>query len=617
LPWEETDDYIRSGHGDASKAETCRTTDFDGKLPDGIKAIYCKVKGTEHDWFIQSYLFPKAKGWTMDKAKAWFEKHKESTVDEPHLMLIREKLVPFKTSILAAVPGKSLNNRNYSKDVLVQAAPFYKEKPFIMDHDVENSDKVLGIFTNSRYGLGKTRTGEEKEGLWLDGIGLMAEDLFDKVHGIGLVPPLIRGFSIGGSGDGEFTTACLDMRKFTPEEGSLTAFPGIPAAHIAQIEAIRESYRMNQKEEMKVKETKTKDSTEIEIPLEECEQQAKEPAKEVFMPATPLGPIPLSPDSKFNQKIPYGQDLVIPSYQGVPAVTKAYQDTNPANGYVPTPPSDKDIQPANNVLPPHTDNLAPGLGQGPQSDLKAAPNPPTLKAPGVTSPGGPQAEAKEVKCTICGFEADDDDALKHHMMQAHPGSGQPKPATEDVGTPTDFKQAVNTVQVTTAPMTNKPTPVIQPKPNDTVMPDHLPHPGTALGAPTVPVGATTTALPDLGLTPKPLTLSPIAKKASEPLPQAAPAPGTKENIDGRKFIESKSEATVNFMAPLEIASEEIKMATEAAREAIEAERRRGNLFVNEAAHQAYLRRAAEILSGQQLTPLKQEMEKLRQQYGRD
>jgi hypothetical protein len=76
-PWEDTEDYIRSGHGDASLASTCRTTDFDGKLPQGMKAIYCKNKNTG-DWYIQSYLFPKSEGWTMTKAKTWFNAHNDA-----------------------------------------------------------------------------------------------------------------------------------------------------------------------------------------------------------------------------------------------------------------------------------------------------------------------------------------------------------------------------------------------------------------------------------------------------------------------------------------------------------------------------------------------------------
>lgn len=75
MPWEETEAYIRSGHKEPS--DTCRTIDISSDL--GIKAIYCKY-GDE--WGIQSFLFSKDKGWTLDKAKEWFEKHKTEAVRE-------------------------------------------------------------------------------------------------------------------------------------------------------------------------------------------------------------------------------------------------------------------------------------------------------------------------------------------------------------------------------------------------------------------------------------------------------------------------------------------------------------------------------------------------------
>ncbi len=86
MPWAETEDYIRSGHGNPNDydKESMRTIDIDaGK---GIKAVIgcpkghfkngkCEV-GTE----VQSYLFAKDKGWSMSGAKAWFEKsEKEKT----------------------------------------------------------------------------------------------------------------------------------------------------------------------------------------------------------------------------------------------------------------------------------------------------------------------------------------------------------------------------------------------------------------------------------------------------------------------------------------------------------------------------------------------------------
>jgi len=77
MPWEETDDFIRSGHGDKNKYSTCRTTTFDDKLPKGIKAVYCKRKDNSK-WEIQSYLFPKSQGWNMGNAKSWFKSHNKS-----------------------------------------------------------------------------------------------------------------------------------------------------------------------------------------------------------------------------------------------------------------------------------------------------------------------------------------------------------------------------------------------------------------------------------------------------------------------------------------------------------------------------------------------------------
>jgi len=83
LPWEETDDYIRSGHESPDKydKDSMRTIDIDAT--EGIKAVIgcpkgdfiggkCSV-GTQ----VQSYLFSKERGWTMTKAKEWFEKSKE------------------------------------------------------------------------------------------------------------------------------------------------------------------------------------------------------------------------------------------------------------------------------------------------------------------------------------------------------------------------------------------------------------------------------------------------------------------------------------------------------------------------------------------------------------
>lgn len=74
-PWEETEENIRSGHKEGG--ETCRTIVI--SEGEGIKAIYCKYG---EKWDIQSYLFSKAKEWTMEKAKSWFSNHKDMSADE-------------------------------------------------------------------------------------------------------------------------------------------------------------------------------------------------------------------------------------------------------------------------------------------------------------------------------------------------------------------------------------------------------------------------------------------------------------------------------------------------------------------------------------------------------
>ena len=300
MPWDQSEDYIRSGHRDPDSfdKDSFRTIDIDKEK--GIKAVVgcpkgqyeggkCKV-GME----VQSFLFDKSKGWTMDKAKDWFEKHKENeTKPNEHVEKIRiqEKLVPFKFSALAAKPGKSLNGRIYSPEVLQKAAPLYKGKPFIMDHDYQNADKVIGIITDSRY----------EDGIKVEGLGLMHEDLFAKVAGTDKVPPLIKGVSIGGQGEGEFTNLGVDIRSFTPEELSLTAFPGIPDAQLTQIEMIRESFKKmegeKQLEKAKVEEKKAAEGEVVmDIPVEQAEKIAEKEPK--LAPQVAEADIPTSPDSK-------------------------------------------------------------------------------------------------------------------------------------------------------------------------------------------------------------------------------------------------------------------------------------------------------------------------------
>jgi len=86
-PWEETEQYIRSGHRSPSDFDPDSLRTIDLSASEGIKAIVgcpqgkfeggkCSV-GME----IQSYLFD-IKKWDMAKAKAWFNAHKSDSVME-------------------------------------------------------------------------------------------------------------------------------------------------------------------------------------------------------------------------------------------------------------------------------------------------------------------------------------------------------------------------------------------------------------------------------------------------------------------------------------------------------------------------------------------------------
>lgn len=83
MPWEVTEEYIRSGHGDLDKFDKQSLRTMTISEGEGIKAIVgcpkgrfeggkCKV-GTE----TVSFLFARSKGWTTEKAKKWFEDHEK------------------------------------------------------------------------------------------------------------------------------------------------------------------------------------------------------------------------------------------------------------------------------------------------------------------------------------------------------------------------------------------------------------------------------------------------------------------------------------------------------------------------------------------------------------
>lgn len=280
-------------------------------------------------------------------------------------MVIREKNVPFKARILAAVPGKSLNKNIYTKELLQQSVPFYDGKPFILDHDIEHAERVVGIFSHPRYATERGMDDKMYEGLWLDGVGLMGEELFEKVKGTGLVPPLIRGFSIGGAGEGELQNNGILIKRFMPMEGSITAFPGIPAAHIAAINMVRESL-LNHNPEVKKTEPEivqkaTANAAPVQVPAKGVALDLNETGKLAFKEIKE-GPVPdqdtgagTRQQNDVRPRLPTpGRGKPVQHQQ--PQATTSAETGHPAGSSTPTSPMEATIASAAEMDNPHQDD---------------------------------------------------------------------------------------------------------------------------------------------------------------------------------------------------------------------------------------------------------------------
>jgi hypothetical protein len=113
MPWEETDQFIRSGHRspDDFEKDSFRTITISAE--EGIKAVIGKPKGKDTTE-VQSYLFAKDKDWTVDKAKAWFEKHKSEALHS-HSLFFDVKFLTEKADPEARIFPWSMPARYYVK----------------------------------------------------------------------------------------------------------------------------------------------------------------------------------------------------------------------------------------------------------------------------------------------------------------------------------------------------------------------------------------------------------------------------------------------------------------------------------------------------------------------
>jgi len=153
LPWEETEDYIRSGHENPEDfvKETFRTIVVDEGL--GIKAVVAKAK-KDGKWRIVSYLFSKRKGWTLEKAKRWFAENaeKQSRLREAPKILVFEKFnveKPLRIRGIAVKAGMSRNRNFYLAEELKAAAQSLKGQPVYLEH--VHAGRAIGRVVDAWY----------------------------------------------------------------------------------------------------------------------------------------------------------------------------------------------------------------------------------------------------------------------------------------------------------------------------------------------------------------------------------------------------------------------------------------------------------------------------------
>jgi hypothetical protein len=228
LPWETTDQYIRSGHRspDEFKPESLRTITLNEN--EGIKAITGKPKDKD-TMEVQSYLFELSKGWTLDKAKAWFEQHHKSEALREHFFAllpfkILEKIVdkPLRIRGIAMTAGMSRNFNIYVPEELQSFANKLVSAPVYIEHiAVPNS-------------VGKiVKTDWDGQNLWYEA------EIFDDEVAEKIRKGLIRHVSVGADYE---TIDVFDGRiphGLNNAELSLVAVPGIPETNIQVMERLQ------------------------------------------------------------------------------------------------------------------------------------------------------------------------------------------------------------------------------------------------------------------------------------------------------------------------------------------------------------------------------------------
>lgn len=226
MPWDETEQHIRSGHRNPEEfqKETLKTISLSEK--EGIKAVIGKPLG-KHSMEVQSYLFDKDKGWTIEKAKHWFETRDSSTKEHVYAVLpftISEKMLgkPLRIRGVAMTAGLSRNFNIYTPEELKTFADKLVNAPVYLEH------------ATAADAVGKVaKTDWDGQRLWYEA------EVYDEETAEKIRKGLIRHVSVGADYEAVEIVDGKIPHGLCNAEMSLVAVPGIPEANIQIMEKLR------------------------------------------------------------------------------------------------------------------------------------------------------------------------------------------------------------------------------------------------------------------------------------------------------------------------------------------------------------------------------------------
>jgi hypothetical protein len=226
IPWETTDQYIRSGHRDPSEFQPNSLRTITLSEEEGIKAVIGKLKNSETT-SIQSYLFDKNK-WTLEKAKAWFRKHHSEAKHEHfcYVTPILEKIVdkPLRIRGVALTAGMSRNLNIYLPEELKDFASKLVGSPVYLEH--VSAFNAVGKVTKASWD-------PDSKALFYEA------EIFDEETAEKIRKGLIQHVSIGADYERIDILNGKVPHGLHNAELSLVAVPGIPQTNIQIMEKLQ------------------------------------------------------------------------------------------------------------------------------------------------------------------------------------------------------------------------------------------------------------------------------------------------------------------------------------------------------------------------------------------